>query len=140
MLETRDLVVEVTGKNVVEGVSIQVGPGMLHVLMGPNGSGKSSLAYAIMGHPNYTVVEGRVFVDGEDVTGLSPDERARKGLFLLFQNPVEIPGVKIATLLIASLNKKLGNSDLMQSIPGFSEKLEVEAKYLVYQGSISTGT
>lgn len=87
------------GKDIVKGVTLEIGAGEVHALMGPNGSGKSSLANALMGHPKYTVGSGTVTLDGEDITALSPDEKAKRGLFLSMQYPPEIPGVTVAHFL-----------------------------------------
>ncbi len=116
-LQVRDLVVRIRGlgKVVVDGVNLEVGKGEIVALMGPNGSGKSSLAYTIMGHPRYEVVSGDIVVDGESIVGLSPEERSLKGLFLGFQNPVEVEGVKLSNLIIASYNKRIGERDLLKT-------------------------
>lgn len=98
MLELRDVCVSVNGKRIIEGVSLGILPGEIHVVMGPNGSGKSTLAHAIMGFSGYSV-KGRIFLDGSDITKSKAYERARKGLFLSFQNPPEIPGVKNSTFI-----------------------------------------
>jgi Fe-S cluster assembly ATP-binding protein len=84
---------------ILKGVNIEIRQGEVHALMGPNGSGKSTLAYALAGHPNYTVTRGTIEVDGKDITEHAPDERARLGMFLAFQYPVVIPGVKVADFL-----------------------------------------
>ncbi len=111
-LAVENIHVEVNGKRILHGVSLTVGPGEIHAIMGPNGSGKSTLAYTIMGREGYKVVEGRILLDGEDITGLSTEERALKGLFLGFQEPPQIPGVRFSTFLIAIINKRLGGTDL----------------------------
>src|SRR5512136_849102 len=94
-----DLHVSVGEKPILKGVSLEICRGEVHALMGPNGSGKSTLGFAIMGHPGYQVTSGRVGLDGQDVLAMQPHERARAGLFLAFQRPVAIPGVKMADFL-----------------------------------------
>jgi Fe-S cluster assembly ATP-binding protein len=102
-LEIRDLHVSVdaegTPKEILRGVDLTVKQGETHAIMGPNGSGKSTLAYSIAGHPKYTVTGGQVLLDGEDVLTMTVDERARAGLFLAMQYPVEIPGVSVSNFL-----------------------------------------
>ncbi len=98
-LEVRGLRVSVEGKEILRGIDLVVRQGEVHALMGPNGSGKSTLANVIMGRPGYEVTEGRILFKGEDVTGLSADERARRGLFLAMQYPVEVPGVSVVNFL-----------------------------------------
>jgi Fe-S cluster assembly ATP-binding protein len=93
----------IADKEVVKGVDLEVSAGEIHAIMGPNGSGKSTLANALMGHPSYTL-EGTVKLAGEDVTSLSPDEKARKGMFLAFQYPVAVPGVTVASFLRAAVS------------------------------------
>jgi Fe-S cluster assembly ATP-binding protein len=94
-----DLHVNVEGKEILKGVNLAVNRGEVHALMGPNGSGKSTLANALMGHPRYEVTKGRILMDGEDVLAMSADQRARRGMFLAFQYPMEIPGVKVRHFL-----------------------------------------
>ena len=94
-----DLRVSVSGKPILQGVSLQIRRGEVHALMGPNGSGKSTLGFAIMGHPGYEVTGGSIELDGRDVLAMEPHQRARAGLFLAFQRPVAIPGVKMADFL-----------------------------------------
>jgi Fe-S cluster assembly ATP-binding protein len=94
-----DLHVNVEGKEILKGVNLTVERGEVHALMGPNGSGKSTLAHTLMGHPRFEVTQGRVLLKGEDILSLPADERARRGMFLGFQYPVEIPGVKVRHFL-----------------------------------------
>lgn len=98
-LKITDLHVAVEGKKILSGVNLALSRGETHALMGPNGSGKSTLGFAIMGHPKYEVVEGSVTLNGEELLELSPDQRARRGVFMAFQRPMAIPGVKMADFL-----------------------------------------
>ena len=98
-LKIQDLHVSVEGKEILKGVNLEIKRGETHALMGPNGSGKSTLGLAIMGHPNYEVTDGSIELNGEDVLEMEADERCRAGLFLAFQRPVAIPGVKLADFL-----------------------------------------
>jgi Fe-S cluster assembly ATP-binding protein len=104
MLQIEDLRVTVEGKEILNGLSLSVGRGEVHAIMGPNGSGKSTLANVLAGRPGYEIVSGRVSYEGRDLLALAPEERARAGLFLVFQYPVEIPGVNNVYLLKAALN------------------------------------
>jgi Fe-S cluster assembly ATP-binding protein len=98
-LEIENLSVAVDGKQILRGVNLVMQHGETHALMGPNGSGKSTLGLAIMGHPGYEVLEGSIRLDGQELMEVGPDERARAGLFMAFQRPVAIPGVKMADFL-----------------------------------------
>ncbi len=124
-LEIKDLHVSVAGKKILKGVTLKIGQGELHALMGPNGSGKSTLSYALMGHPKYKIESGQMLIDGEDITQLKPDKRAKLGLFLGFQYPVEVPGVTLKNFLwktYKSLNN--GSSSFVEFNEMFEEKLE----------------
>ncbi len=105
-LEVKDLHVEIEGKEILKGVNLEVRKGEVVALMGPNGAGKSSLGYTIMGHPNYKITAGQIMFKGEDITKLPPNERARKGLFLSFQYPSEVPGVSMANFLRTAINSR----------------------------------
>ncbi|HUP46421.1 MAG TPA: Fe-S cluster assembly ATPase SufC [Thermoanaerobaculia bacterium] len=104
MLEIRDLRAGIEGKEILKGLSLSVGAGEVHALMGPNGSGKSTLANVLAGRPNYEVLSGSVLFEGRDLLALAPEERAREGVFLAMQYPVEIPGVNNIYFLKAALN------------------------------------
>jgi Fe-S cluster assembly ATP-binding protein len=105
LLEIKNLHVALDdGTEIVKGVDLSVDRNQMHAIMGPNGSGKSTLAYALMGHPAYDVIEGQILLDGEDITGLGADERAKRGLFLAFQYPHAIPGVTVTSFLRSAIN------------------------------------
>ena len=104
MLEIKDLRAEVDGKEIIQGLSLKVGPGEVHAIMGPNGSGKSTLAYVLAGREGYEVTGGSVTLDGEDLLAMEPEERAAAGVFLAMQYPVEIPGVANMYFLRQALN------------------------------------
>ena len=106
MLEINNLKTTVGDAEILKGLSLKVNAGEVHAIMGPNGSGKSTLALVIAGHDDYVVTDGTVQYDGQDLLELTPEERARKGVFLGFQYPVEIPGVNNAYLLKAAINAK----------------------------------
>ncbi len=106
MLDISNLNVKVANSVILKGLSLTINAGEVHAIMGPNGSGKSTLAQVIAGHDDFIVTEGRVQYDGEDLLSRAPEERARKGVFLGFQYPVEIPGVNNAYLLKAAINAK----------------------------------
>jgi len=104
MLKIENLHVRVEGKEILGGIDLEIEPGQVHAIMGPNGSGKSTLAHVLAGREGYEVTEGRVLFEGEDLLEMSPEDRARKGVFLAFQYPVEIPGVSNVYFLKAAVN------------------------------------
>ena len=119
-LEIRDLHVDVTesdggSREILRGVDLTVSGGETHAIMGPNGSGKSTLAYAIAGHPKYQVTQGSVTLDGEDVLAMSVDARARAGLFLAMQYPVEVPGVSVSNFLRTAVTAVRGEAPKLRT-------------------------
>ena len=105
-LDIRNLHVNVGDREILKGVNLVVRQGEVHALMGPNGTGKSTLAYSLMGHPNYVVTEGEVWFKGQNILELEPDQRSHMGLFLAFQYPIAIPGVSVANFLRSAINSK----------------------------------
>ena len=110
ILEIKDLYVDSADgeKEILKGVNLLVGADETHVLMGPNGTGKSTLGYAITGNPGYEVKAGKIIFDGEDITELPVNERAKKGIFLSFQNPLEVPGITLSAFIRSALEQKTG--------------------------------
>ena len=130
ILEIHDLQAKVGDNQILRGVSLTVNPGEIHAMMGPNGSGKSTLAHVLAGRPGYTVTGGTVLFKGRDLLSLPPEERAREGLFLAFQYPVEIPGVSNVYFLKAALNairkhRGLEELDAMEFLELVKEKAKL---------------
>lgn len=128
LLKIENLSVQVSGKTVVKNINLNLCLGEVHAIMGPNGSGKSSLALALAGHPDYKVTSGKVTMVGKDLLSLKPDQRAKMGLFLSFQNPVAIPGVILGQLIL-SAHKSI-NGERVLDIGKFHTLLENNAKLL----------
>ena len=108
LLNVKDLYVDVEDKEILHGVNLSIGKGETHVLMGPNGTGKSTLGYALMGNPRYTVKSGEIWFDGKNITDEQVNERAKAGMFLSFQNPLEVPGVTLSSFIRNALELKTG--------------------------------
>ena len=108
LLNIKNLKVNVGEKEILKGVDLTINENETHVLMGPNGTGKSTLGYAVMGNPKYEITGGSITFKGEDITGLAVNERAKKGIFLSFQTPIEIPGVTLSGFIRSGLERKTG--------------------------------
>ena len=132
-LEIKNLHVNIGDKPILRGINLTVPRGELHAIMGPNGNGKSTLAKVIVGDPEYTVLEGEILIDGENLLEMEPDERARKGVFLAFQYPVEIPGVTIANFLRLAVSARKGEE---VGFVEFYNKLLAALKTLEWDESI----
>jgi Fe-S cluster assembly ATP-binding protein len=138
MLKISNLHARVENKSILKGIDLEINPGEVHAIMGPNGSGKSTLASVIAGKEEYEVRQGKIIFNGEEISELSADERAHKGLFLSFQYPVEIPGVSVTNFIKTALNetrKAKGLDDMpankmLKLIREKSEMLEIDRKFL----------
>ncbi len=138
MLSIKNLHASIEDKEILKGINLEIKAGEVHAIMGPNGSGKSTLSAVIAGNETYEVTEGTVFLDGEDLADLAPEERAHKGVFLSFQYPVEIPGVSVTNFIKTAINesrKANGKEDMpanemLKLIREKSELLEIDRKFL----------
>lgn len=128
-LSLKNLFVRVEGKDVVHDASLDIDSGEIHALMGPNGSGKSSLAYAIAGHPAYEIASGCVFLGDEDITHLNPEERARRGLFLSFQEPPEVGGVSMDVFLKTISCESRARGDQGMDISEIARRLDIAGTF-----------
>ncbi len=122
LLQVRDLSAAIEEGELLHHINLSMKPGETHVLMGPNGAGKSTLGYTLMGNPNYRITGGRIELEGEDITGLSADKRAQKGMFLSFQNPLEVPGLSLEAFLRNAIRQRTG-----KPLKIFQFKKELEA-------------
>ena len=133
VLEIKDLKVRVEGKLILDGVSLVIKAGEVHALMGPNGSGKSTLSYVLAGHPKYKVESGEIIFNGENVLAMKPDERARKGIFLAFQYPQEIPGINTSHFLYQMAKAKqpsLSPLEFRKQLTAAAEQLGFDKSFL----------
>ena len=124
LLNVKDLYVDVEDKEILHGVDLSIGEGETHVLMGPNGTGKSTLGYALMGNPRYTVKSGEIWFKGKNITAEPVNERAKDGIFLSFQNPLEIPGVTLSSFIRNALEQKdlEKTMAILQMDPSYAER------------------
>lgn len=133
LLKVENLHVSVGDKEIPHGVDLTVGRDEIHVLMGPNGTGKSTLGYAVTGNPAYSVTEGRILFDGEDITDMPVNERAKRGIFLSFQNPLEVPGVTLSAFIRSALEQKSGSRlrlwDFKKKLAETMKLLQMDASY-----------
>ena len=138
MLSIKNLHASIEDKAILKGINLQINAGEIHAIMGPNGSGKSTLSSIIAGNENYTVTDGEILLEGEDISDFSVEERAHKGVFLSFQYPVEIPGVSVTNFIKTAINetrKANGKEDMpanemLNLIREKSELLEIDRKFL----------
>jgi Fe-S cluster assembly ATP-binding protein len=137
-LEITDLHVSVEGREILKGVNLSVSQGEIHALMGPNGSGKSTLAYTLLGHTKYRVTKGSILLDGENILPLTPDKRARRGLFLAFQYPVAVPGVTMFSYLRALYNATHKQGNEVPTIFDFREAVNERLKLLGMEETLLT--
>ena len=133
LLEVKNLHVDVEDKQILHGVNLEIGKGETHVLMGPNGTGKSTLGYALMGNPRYTVREGEIWFDGKNIAEEAVNERAKAGIFLSFQNPLEVPGVTLCSFIRNALEQKTGKRirlwDFKKELERTMEILQMDPSY-----------
>ena len=106
MLQIKNLHASIEDKDILKGINLEIKAGEVHAIMGPNGSGKSTLSSIIAGNENYEVSQGEIYLNGEEISDLAPEERAHKGVFLSFQYPVEIPGVSVTNFIKTAINEK----------------------------------
>lgn len=133
ILEIKNLHVSADDKDILRGVDLMIGKNETHVLMGPNGTGKSTLGYAITGNPHYIVTEGDIIFDGENITEMPVNERAKKGIFLSFQNPLEVPGITLSAFIRSALEQKSGKRirlwDFKKKLKETMELLSMDESY-----------
>ncbi len=133
LLKINDLHISAEEREILHGVSLSIDPGETHVIMGPNGAGKSTLGAAVMGSPEYSVTGGSIVFDGKDITGETPDKRAKYGIFLSFQNPVEIPGITLSSFLRSAYEQINGERiklfDFRKKLKAAMEILQMDSSY-----------
>lgn len=133
LLKVNDLYVDVEEKEILHGINLSIGKGETHVLMGPNGTGKSTLGYALMGNPKYEIKQGEIWFQGKNITEEPVNERSKAGLFLSFQNPLEVPGVTLSSFIRNALEQKTGKRiklwDYKKELEKTMELLQMDAFY-----------
>ena len=133
LLEIKDLHVNVEDKEILHGVNLEVGKDEVHVLMGPNGTGKSTLGYTLLGNPRYTVKQGEIRFDGKNITAEPVNERAKAGIFLSFQNPLEVPGVTLSSFIRNAVEQKTGKRirlwEFKKQLEAAMELLDMDKSY-----------
>lgn len=133
LLEVKNLAVNVEDKQILKNINLEIKPGETHVLMGPNGAGKSTLGYALMGNPKYNITNGSITFAGEDITSMSVDKRAKAGMFLSFQNPLEVPGITLGSFLKTALEQQRGVRikawDFRKELRQAMALLQMDSKY-----------
>lgn len=134
MLTVKNLTAGIPGQEIIKNMNLEIGYGEIHVIMGPNGSGKSTLANVLMNNPAYQVTQGDILLDGESILEDATDKRAKKGLFMSFQNPVEVPGITVENFLRASYQEvkdsNIGYLDFHDKLLDYADILEMDEKYL----------
>lgn len=131
-LVIENLHVSVENKEILKGVNLRIGKGEVHALMGPNGSGKSTLSNVIMGHPKYKITQGSIYFKGENIVEMTPDEKAKRGIFLAFQYPISIPGVRVFNFLKSMMEAVQGKTI---SVVDFRKSLKEKTKMLDFKNS-----
>ncbi len=138
MLQIKNLQASIGDKEILKGINLEIKAGEVHAIMGPNGAGKSTLASIVAGNENYEVTDGEILLENEDISELSPEERAHKGVFLSFQYPIEIPGVSVTNFMRTSINEtrkakgleEMPANEMLKLIREKSELLEIDRKFL----------
>ena len=133
LLNVKNLSVDVEEKSILHGISLTINKGETHVLMGPNGAGKSTLGCTLMGNPNYHVTDGKIFFGGENITKEAADKRSRLGMFLSFQNPLEVPGISLSNFIRSALSARTGKNiriwDFNKDLKKAMEVLDMDPSY-----------
>ena len=138
MLQIKNLHASIEDKEILKGLNLEIKAGEVHAIMGPNGAGKSTLASIVAGNENYEVSKGEIFLEGEEISELAPEERAHKGVFLSFQYPIEIPGVSVTNFIKTAINESrkakgledMPANEMLKKIREKSELLEMDKKFL----------